>query len=305
LLSVATIAAGFVVPVIPYLGLPLAAFTLGWLAYRFGEAPAAVLAVVAAGCVAAFGPSVLGTSALDGLFVGVALLGVGPVAASALRKYPALNVAAALALAITVAFLVAPIGAQTLTEAIGAWKQILAALAASGSVNDPAALRTATSALLVQMSVTWPATSFYTMGVGTAIGVSLVGRAGRSLGQDVHRYGPLADIDVSFHVVWPTILGLACAAAGSLWSHAPAVLAGIGSNLLMLVRPFLFLQGAAVFAALYRRSGAGRFARVTGYVLMFMTEVFVPLISVLGVVDLFMNLRKLPRGGKVAGGVAL
>lgn len=302
LLSVATVAAGFVVPVFPYLGIPLAAFALGWLTYRFGAAPAAVLAVAVAGCTAAFGPAVLGTAPLDGVFVGVALLATGPAAAHALRRYPALNVAAVATLAITVAFLLAPIGGQTLVESLGIWKDALARVAASGRVTDPLALKAASTALLSQMRVTWPATSFYTMGIGTAVGVSLVGRAARSLGREVHRYGQLADIDVSFHVIWPTIIGLGFTAAGSFWSQAPSYVAGIGANAMMLVRPFLFLQGAAVFAALYRRMGAGRFTKGIGLVLLAVTETFVPSVSLLGAVDLFANLRKLPRAGTRAPG---
>lgn len=295
LLSVATFAAGFVALAVPYVGLPLAAFALGWITYRFGAVPATVLALGTAACVAVFGPSVLGTTVADGAFVGVALLAVGPIAAQALRRYPAVNVAAGAALAITLAFLVAPIGADTLKISLEAWRQILAGLAASGSVSDPATIRATTVTLLAQMSATWPATTFYTMGIGTAIGVSLTGRAGRSLGVEVRRYGSLADMDLTFHVVWPAIVGLALTAAGSLWHQAPALVGTIGENVLMFVRPFLFLQGAAVFASLYRRMGAGRITKTIGLVLLFLTESFVPSVSVLGVVDLFANLRKLPR----------
>ena len=302
LLGAATVAAGFVVPVLPYLGLPLAAFALGWLTYRFGPLAATGLAVSTALCVAVFGPLLLGTAVLDGAFVGVALLALGPVSATALRRYPALNVAAAATLAITIAFLAAPIGAATLRESTVAWRQILAGVAASGGVADPVALKAATSALLVQMSITWPAASFYTMGIGSAIGVSLIGRAARAQGQDVHRYGPLADMDVSFHIVWPTILGLACSAAAALWTKAPALVGTIGSNVVMIVRPFLFLQGAAVFSALYRRMGAGRVTKTIGIVLLLLTESFVPSVSVLGLVDIFANLRKLPRGAVRAPG---
>jgi hypothetical protein len=305
LLSVATVAAGFIVPVFPYAGLPLAAFALGWLTYRFGPMPAAGLAVVTAGLVAVVGPPVLGIVPLDGLFVAVSLLALGPVGATALRRYPALNVAVGAALAITLAFLVAPIGAETLKESLIVWKQLLGTLAVNGSTSDPAAVQATTAAVLVQMSTTWPATCFYTMGIGAAIGVSLLARAGRSLGQDVHRYALLADTDVSFHVLWPTIAGLALVAAGSLWAQAPALLQTIGANALMIVRPLLFLQGAALFAALYRKAGAGRVNRTIGLVLLMLTETIVPSVSVLGVVDLFANLRKLPRAGFTTPGVPM
>jgi uncharacterized protein YybS (DUF2232 family) len=65
----------------------------------------------------------------------------------------------------------------------------------------------------------------------------------------------------------------------------------------MIVRPLLFLQGAALFATLYRKAGAGRVNRAIGLALLLLTETFVPSVSILGVVDLFANLRKLPRAG--------
>jgi len=302
LLSVATVAAGFVVPVFPFLGLPLAAFALGWLTYRFGALPASLLAGVVGGCAAVFGPTVLGTAPLDGVFIGVALLAIGPAAALALRRFPAVNVAAAASIVVAAAFLLAPIGAQTLADSLGIWKDALAAVAASGRVTDPVALKATTAAWLSQMALTWPATTFYTMGIGTAVAISFLGRAARSLGMEVHRYGPLADLDVSFHVIWPTIVGLGFTAAGSFWSQAPALVSGIGANTLLFARPFLFLQGAAVFAALYRKMGAGRVTRVIGLTLLTVTEAFVPSVSILGAVDLFANLRKLPRADTKASG---
>lgn len=292
LLGAATVAAGFVLPVLPYLGLPLAAFALGWLTYRFGPAAAAGLSVSTALCVAVFGPALLGTAVLDGAFVAVALLAIGPVAAVALRRYPALNVAAGVAAVAAVAYLVVPLGGETLRASIVILRQFMTALASSSTTNNPAAVKAAVDAYIVQLSVTWPANAFLTMLLSSAIGVSLIGRAGRSLGTEVHRYGPLADMDVSFHVIWPTILGLGCSAAASLWTKAPAIVGTIGSNVVMMIRPFLFLQGAAVFSSLYRRMGAGRITKTVGVVLLLLTETFVPSVSVLGLVDL----REPPEG---------
>jgi uncharacterized protein YybS (DUF2232 family) len=87
---------------------------------------------------------------------------------------------------------------------------------------------------------------------------------------------------------------------GSLWNQAPAIVESIGTNALMFVRPFLFLQGAAVFAALYQKMGTGRLMRTIGLVLLALMDTFIPSVSVLGIADVFANLRKLPRAG---GGV--
>lgn len=300
LLGVASIAAGFVVPVLPFVGLPLAAFALGWIAYRFGPAKSAGLAVAAGAVVAVFGPSLIGTAPLDGAFVAVAMLAIGPATSVALRRFSAITVAAVVTAVITLAFLVSPVGVELHKLSAATWTQVT--VAAQASPNADAAAKATAQETLKQMLALWPALAFYAMGIGTAIGMSLQGRAAGLLDQEVHRYGPLADVDITFHVVWATILGLACAAAGSFWAQAPSFVSTAGSNVLTIVRPFLFLQGAAVFASLYRKMNAGRFTRAIGITLLVLTELFLPSVSLLGVVDLFINFRKVPRPGVRAPG---
>ena len=297
LLSVATTVAGFIVPALPYLGIPLAGFALGWIAYRFGQGPSIAMALTSSALVAAFGPTVAGLDRLDAVFVAVALLAAGPFAAWALRRYSAYGVVALGTLAVAGTFLAAPIGAQTLKESLAMSRQILEALAASGSVADPAALKASLGALLAQMTATWPATVLYTMLPGMLFAVPLVGRAGRSLGVEANRYPPLADTDLTFHLVWPSIAGLGLLAAGTYWGHGQGTLYAVGLNLMMIVRPALVLQGLSVFAALYRKIGVGRVMRTVGFVLLGLTELLVPSVSVLGLVDLFLNFRKLARAG--------
>ncbi len=296
LLSVATMAAGFLVLALPYVGFPLAGFALGWVTYRFGPATAAALALTVSAVVAVFGPSLLGTGVLDGLFVAVALLAIGPVAAEMLRRYPALNVALGVALVTTVAFLVAPIGDQTLAISRELLGSFMTSTATSRTV-DPVALKTASDTLIRTFAETWPANAFYTMAFSAAVSIPFVARAGRSLAQPVRSYGALADLDLSFHVVWPMILGLGLTALGTLWAQAPVLVSSVGQNTLMVIRPLLFLQGAAVFAALYRRMNAGRLTRIIGLALLCLTELFIPSVSLVGAVDLFANLRKVPRAG--------
>lgn len=297
LLSVATMAAGFLVLALPYVGFPLAAFALSWVTYRFSPTHAAVLALAVSAVVAVFGPSLLGTSVLDGLLVAVTLLAVGPVAAILLRRFPALNVTIGLALVVTAAFLASPFGAQGLALLKEMVATVLTNSTATGSTTDAAAVKTTVDYWVKVSSDTWPASSFYTMALSTAISVPFIARAGRSLGQTVRTFGPLADLDMSFHIVWPMILGLGLTALGTMWSQAPSLVALVGQNALMMVRPLLFLQGAAVFAALYRRMKAGRVVRTVALVLLFLTEILIPSVSVIGAVDLFLNLRKVPRAG--------
>jgi hypothetical protein len=297
LMSVATMAAGLLVPGYPYVGMPLAAFALGWVTYRFGPGPAALLAVLASAVVGLVGPSLMGTSVLDGLFVAVVLLAIGPVSAILLRRYSASSLAIGIAGITTAAYLVSPIGNELLVLSRQLLAELLSSQAAATSVTDPAALKAASDFWLKFVTDTWPASSFYTFGLSTAISIPFIARAARSLGQTARSYGPLADLDLTFHVVWPTILGLGLTAAGTLWPQTPTMVSLIGQNALMIVRPLLFIQGAAVFASLYRRMNAGRLTRAVGLVLLCITELFVPSISVLGAVDLFANLRKLARAG--------
>jgi uncharacterized protein YybS (DUF2232 family) len=279
----------------------MAGFALGWIAYRFGTRPSIAVALVASAVVAVLGPAAVGIDRLDALFVVVAMLAAGPAAAWALRRYSAYSVVAAGTLVAAGVYLAAPIGAQTLKDSLMLSRQMLDALVAGGSVADPAALKESVAALLAQMAATWPATVVYTIGPGMLLSVPLVSRVGRSLGVEVKRYPALADTDLSFHLVWLAIAGLALLAAVTFWSHAQGTAYAVGLNLLMIVRPALALQGLAVFAALYRRISVGRVMRIIGFVLLGLTEVLVPSVSVLGLVDLFLNLRKFPRAGAKAG----
>jgi hypothetical protein len=296
LLSVATIAAGFVVPVIPFAGIPLAGFALGWIAYRFGFRSSIVLALVSSALVAVFGPFVLGSVPLDALYVAVSLLAAGPAAAWALRRYPAWSVVMVATVVATAAFLVTPSGILFMRENLAAAPQAFEKVAASGYVSDPTFIRQNIGLLTTVMTALLPAAIAYMTGLGMMLAVPLVGRAGRALGVQVNRYPALADTDLTFHVVWPTIAGLALMAVGTFQGHGEGVVYVVGLSLLTIVFPVLMLQGFGLVAALYRKLGVGRLLRGVGYVLLVLSTWLLVLLGVLGLVDLFLNFRKLPRG---------
>jgi len=167
LLSVATIAAGFVVPVFPFVGIPLAGFALGWIAYRFGTWSSVAAALSASALVAVFGPTVLpGLLPLDALYVAVALLAAGPAAALALRRYPAWNVVVFATFAATAAFLVTPFGMQLIKDNLAAAPQAFEKLAAGGMVSDPTFVRQNMATLLTVTAAMLPAAIAYMTGVG-------------------------------------------------------------------------------------------------------------------------------------------
>lgn len=294
LLSIVALTAGVLVPMIPYVGMPIAAFALAWFAYRFGLGESAALAIAASLPMIVTAP-VLGLSRIDTLFVTVALLAVGPGAVWALERYPAYSVVTAIALVTAAAFLLLPMGSKTLAGSVELYSTTFRnMLRAQGA--DAAAIRTALDAFAAQMRLGWPYSSAYTMGLGALFSVPVVVRAGRLSGRAVRGYPPLAETDLSFHLVWPTIGGLALLAAGMTWGGKAGIVYAVGYNVSMLVRPALFLQGLGVFAMLYRRVNAGKVWRVVGFVLLGLTEFVMPSVSLLGAVDLFANVRKLPRG---------
>jgi uncharacterized protein YybS (DUF2232 family) len=292
LLGVAAVAAGFIAPSLPFLGLPLAAFALSWITYRFGLSTGVGISLLAAVLVAVFGPALGLASTLDSLFVVAALIVVGPATAVALQRFPAFAVLLGVAVALTGAFLLTPIGPETLSVLIAQVPVLLK----SGIVSAGSGSTAATAATVVQLyRQSWPWIIYYLMGLSALVCVPAASRAARSLDVTVRHYPKLADVDVTFHVVWPTILGIAALAVGTFTKNALA--SAVGLNALMFVRPVLAVQGLGDFAALYRRAKAGRLAQGLGYVLLVLTEIIIPSVSVLGLVDLFFNLRKLPRGG--------
>ena len=295
LLSVATIAAGFVVPVIPFVGIPLAGFALGWIAYRFSLRSSITLALLASALVAVFGPIVLGSAPLDALYVAVSLLAAGPAAAWALRRYPAWSVVMVATVVATAAFLVTPSGLLFITENLATAPQAFEKVAASG-FSDPAFIRQNIGLLTTVMAALLPAAIAYMTGLGMVAAIPLVSRAGKALGVQVNRYPALADTDLTFHIVWPTIAGLALMAVGTFQGHGQGIVYVVGLSFLTILFPVLILQGFGLVGALYRRLGAGRIVRTIGYVLLVLSTWLLLLLGVLGLVDLFLNFRKLPRG---------
>jgi hypothetical protein len=178
LLSVATLAAGIIVPIAPYVGMPLAAFALAWFAYRFGIGRSAMLAIVAS-LPMAFSAPYVASHPLDALFVAVTLLAVGPGAVWALERYPAYTVAAAIALVSGVAFVLSPLGHETLTQSTVFWSKVLKAALKNQSGTDATSIVAGVQALKAQMRLAWTSSAIYTMGFGALLGVPLVARAGR------------------------------------------------------------------------------------------------------------------------------
>jgi len=304
LVGLATAVAVVLTPSWTFVGVPIGALATGWLSYRYGPligALAAVLATVAVTlAIAPIAPEAVSSA----LFTGPALLAAGPGTVWALRRWKITSVIAALAGVLFVALVtVMVIQASALHTTITAqftqesrlWVDAFLK-GASQRPDQVAALREGSVALIGRLAVLWPSALFVTTGFIASIVVPTVSWLGRKAGAAVSALPPLADLDLSFHLVWPSIIGLALLAADGFMRQSNSWTWAVGANLLVAVRPALFVLGLGSFAALYRRVGVGRFGRTVGFLLLGMSELAVPSVSVVGLADLFFNLRKLPRG---------
>ena len=147
------------------------------------------------------------------------------------------------------------------------------------------------------LASSWPALMVSMNGLAAILSVALVGRAGAMRGAAVRPLPPLAKLDLD---PWLTVMPIAAIAllAASRLPVAQAGTAGtVGLNVLIVARWVFFLQGVAVFAGLYERAGFPRFTRAAGYALLGVTEALVPLVSLTGLADVWLNMRRLPRDG--------
>ena len=299
LLSVSCAASAVVGLLVPFVGIPIAALALALISMRFSAWTGAAVAIIAA-LAAVF---VVGQP-LQGIALLPALLVAGPWATVALKRRPALQV-----LAVTVAVLLVSAVAvdvvagalqhQSLVQYRTAEVALLTkAMSASKAANVTAAQAKAAIELVgTTWLQLWPAVYFMINGLTALLSIKAVAWAGKRAGAGTAEFPPAAEVDLSGNWAWPVIGGLALMAAG-IFIHKPDGWVYVtGYNLVLICRFVLFFQGIAAFAALYRKAGVGRVTRGIGYVFLTLSELVVPVVSLLGLVDLFANLRKLPRDG--------
>lgn len=284
---------------LPFVGLPLAGAALGWLAFRNGPVVSGLVAVAAT----AITVPVLG-SAVPAVFIGPALLAAGPGSAWALSRWSVTRVIAVLTVVLVAAALAfdataAAAQGSTLVAVRASEAKTLHALViksgAQSGQTDAETVRQLADQFSQTWLMLWPTMYLYVSGLAAVLTVPLVSRIGRAIGEPVSAPLPLTELDLSLHVVWPAIAGLALMAAAAYLHQPTGWMQALGLNLLLAVRPALFFQGLGDFAALYRKAGVGRVARAFGFAFLSFSEFAIPSVSVIGLVDLFANLRKLPR----------
>jgi hypothetical protein len=219
------------------------------------------------------------------------LLAVGPLAAALLRRRSALETIGVVAVALTALQFAA-----------------LAALAAGAGRSLGAYASAATESLATQAGVgkdivatlsgMWPGALLTTTTLTALFAVLGVSLVGAQQGQALKRMPVLPALDLDPKTVLLPIMAVALLAAGRFAGDG-SWLTAVGENVLVVARWVFFLQGLAVFAGLYQRAKVPRFLRAFGFVLLGVTEAFVPLVSLTGLADIWLNIRRLPRAGEL------
>lgn len=288
LLIMACVAGALLAPVLPIAGYPLCAASLGGLYFR-DRMLAAVLAAASAAAVAGL------LRPGDAIAVGIAMTAL-LYAARALRTRDVYLIAAAMLPALAVGFM----GAELLTARLQgltfagymmeAAKQTAAALGTSNNVGG------VTVAQLADTMTRFAPAAYVMLAAATLVPTlaTLVWSARRS-GVAVQTVVPLGELDLSPHALWPLLAAVCFMAAGRLWGGGDAVLTTIGTNLILIARIALLLQGLAVVVAL-TRGGAGRAGVIAIVALALVIDMATWIVSLLGLADFWLNFRRLDRG---------
>jgi uncharacterized protein YybS (DUF2232 family) len=151
--------------------------------------------------------------------------------------------------------------------------------------------------------MTWPASYVVTGTVTAILVVSAIGWMARRHGRERNALPPLSQIDVSPHVLWLPLAGVASLVAARFVDSNSAILAAVGWNALLVAWPLFAWQGFAVVTSKLGQFSVAPALRVVAYVAAALLEVLLFAVSLLGFVDIMANFRKLsradspPRGG--------
>lgn len=231
-----------------------------------------------------------------GMLTAASLVLAGPVTVALMRRRSALFTAAVVAMAISVL----QVGALALlAEGAGLSLQAYVSDAIAGMVALGAGLADVETSVVML----WPGVAVALNGFTAVLltaGASVIA-AGR--GAPGNRFPAIATIDLHPLLVVPGIVAIALLAAERLPIEAAPVLGAIGKNTLVVIRWVFFLQGVAVFAALFERGRVGRSFRSFGYMVLGVIEIMFPLVSLIGFTDVWLNIRRLPRENARDGAV--
>lgn len=153
-------------------------------------------------------------------------------------------------------------------------------------------------------ATSWPAMLVVLNMFAALFTVAVASTSGSRLDSRIEPFPALADVDLDPRFVLLAIGSIALLAIGRLMAASVPGIEVLGMNLLVVTRMVFLLQGVAVFAGLYRRVNLSRPLRAVGFALLGATEMFVPAVSLTGLADVWLNLRRLPRDGATPEGSA-
>lgn len=290
---------GFIALVLPPVGLPVAAAASAWLLARRGPSVAVAATVLV-------GAATVVADRVGPLYIMPWLLVAGPATAVLLRRARFESVVLIITVAIAAVWAGAVVGAAATQGSDvasivrqGVQEMLGQGLPAPGGGVEGAQGQQQLDELVDTAVRLMPSTLVFIAGVTAIACVAAVVRVLRGAGIAVSQVPPLAAFDVDPRVVWGLIAAIVFLAADKFsGAWRGGVLGVAGENLLLTMRWVLFAQGIAVFAGLYERTKVSKAGRAFGYAALAITEAVLPLVSLTGLLDVWLNLRKLPRDGR-------
>lgn len=293
LLGVACAAGMVVAQQMPLLGLPMTAAGASVLVYRRHAVPAVLAMALGVALVGALGTPWLAYAVPAAVAV---LLVVLELPRRSAQVVAALFIALLIAAAVASDAISARLTGTTLVEALRA--NAAAAAKALTSALGPSASGLSEQIELARTTILtlWPGFYFQTALFAAVLVVAAVAWGARRAGVAT-RVPAMRDLDLSGHVLWGLLGALVLLAVGELGVGNAALLRTIGLNLLYCVRALFFLQGLAVLSAAFDVPKTGRVKMVVLYLVLWVIDQVLLVVSLVGLVDFWANFRRLPRDG--------
>ena len=291
LLSAAVVLGVVVSMALSPVGLPLAAMGIAGLTYRGRAVVAAVSSAIGVAGVAILEPTSV-------IFVAPALVAVF-LAVVMLVRVDAQWVGAMLTFVIGAAaaardFVFYRASGSSITaelaQEINRWVA-QNAQSAAGAGGERAVRETANMLLSLI-----PMMYFFT-GLITAVVVIIGIRWAANRSDRTVKVPTLSHLDLTPHVLWPFIFGLFALAASYGPVANPTLWRTVGLNLVLCVRALFALQGFGVAAGVLDRTRVGLGGRILALAALAVIDVFTLAVSFIGLIDFWVNFRRLPRDG--------
>ena len=296
LLGVACVAGMVVAQQMPLLGLPMTAAGASVLVYRKRLLSALLAMTVGVVLVGALGSAWLAYAIPAAAAVLLVVLELPRRGAQAVA---ALFIGVLMAAAVASDAITARLAGSTLVEALKS-----NASASAKALTD--ALGSSASGLSEQIDLArsaivtlWPGFYFQTALFAAVLVIAAVAWGAARAGV-VTRVPKMRDLDLSVHVLWGLLAALVLLAAGEIVGSGGAALRSAGLNLLYCVRALFFLQGLAVFSAVFDIPKTGRVKMVVIYLVLWVIDQVLLVVTLVGLVDFWANFRRLPRDGASA-----